>query len=1428
MTEQTVTSSDQFKPPVFRRVLVRRVLIGLLLIALVPIVIISLVNFIRTRNVFQTQAIGQLTSLSNSYSQQVNQYISTRRQALDQINQSSGFDTNVAILYQGRTATSYYLALSSVTNYINQYIQTPTEKIFDQVSIIDSAGTVLVSSSQALTGENLTDSYFLKALYQTNSSVFAYDPGGLFPGQLVLVTTKIYKNPSGAPGLTLIGFSTSSLPLSLLTTSQSFFSSSQGYLLTADNKLISSDPETHAAEVNDVSSDALNLLKTRFSTSGDGQNLLYNNASGIPVYGYYKTLPFVQSNLLIEVPQSAVIGQVQSLVPFTLILLAALMVLSGLIVYIASRSMVVPLTDLAKNAQTFAAGDWSYRAKVNRDDEIGQLAYSFNTMVEQLTGYYRSLEEKVETRTHDLVLVSDIAQSASTGLNHREILRKASDLITEKMDIPYHAVYELDTYSNSVILIGQGSKISGSIPDLKTSIPVTEESLIGWCALNKQIRLSGDIRSEKDVPNISGLIEGVFSQIVLPLIVDDKVVGLLDFQSQKPNAFDSESSTVYASLANQLANSMRNIQFVESAQVGLQETNALYTGSRQITVAQSVDEVDRHLSELFGQTEYVAFFFSVLGDQIHLINISDPKGTRLDQSLKGFNIPLARGLSRLSATGMQILEDLKSDEDFNNLSVYFERRGCRSIAMLPISITEQMGYLLVIGSRNEKPISVPQMQPYLTLAQIVGTTIERLSLLSDLNQRVKELNTLSSISQSATNASDVEDLYIRLHHELNSVFGKDVGLAVVLNAEEQKKVEIPYYMEKERLNIPPYPYSDDLTSALIVQGQPILHKDAYVLGLRTIESGEFNLSAKSWMGIPLIIGGKILGGLVLFDTEIANRFSEADRSLLTTVIPQITSSIQNTELLQSQQKALQAFTQERFLLNSLLKNIPDEIIFKDQQGQFIRLSDSAARNLGVENPALLVGNQETENPDLQGDPGSDISVITTATPLLGRVDEVTRLDGKKAWALTSKIPLLTDTGEVSGLLKISRDVTELVSTQNIAKRRADQLLTTSEIAREATTGNLDINETLKRLVELVKTRFGFYHSSIFLLDVLGQFAVLRESTGEAGAQLKAKGHKLAVGSASIIGQATVKGEPVVVGDVTAEPNYYPNPLLPNTKSELGIPLKLGDRIYGALDVQSEEINAFSQEDINILRVLADQLTVTIQNANLYTKTQQTLQRHRILQQVTTSAGQNLTFEDAIRNAVQTLQRIFSQDKIILFVPGSGKTLKLSSYAGFSAQDIVNDIKTVGEGYIGKVAEEKAPQLELDVPPDKADGLMFIQSRSFLAVPIVYANRLLGVIDIESLEPGTYDENDQEIVTTLASNLASLIANIELVDQIRLQVDRQRQLFDITSKIRRSTDVETIMRTSLAEICTALNIRKASIELLQSQEPEDESISLKGK
>jgi GAF domain-containing protein/HAMP domain-containing protein len=1417
MSDQVTSPSTREKRPVFRGSLIRTVLVSLMIIALVPVLTIGTLIFIRTRNSLQTQAIGQLASLSNSYSTQIEQLALTRKNAFDAINKTSGFDSNIDIVLGGKTESAYYLALTSLINYFNQYIQTPTEKIFDQVALVDSAGTILVSSNRDSIGTNLSESNYIKTLYQTNQTVLSYNPGGLYPDQLVLITTKLYRSPVGAPSITLIGFSTPALPQALLNSIQTFFTSSRGLLLTNDQNLLSISPETGLPVVENLSAENRISYDKLINTSGVGKDFQYTNSKNIRVFSYIKKLPSVKSVLIVEVPRQVVLSQIQSLLPFTIIVLLVLMIISAVVVYFGSRRVVLPLVELANNAQTFAGGDWSFRAKVTRNDEIGQLAYSFNYMVDQLTGYYRSLEEKVDARTKLLRTASEIAQTASNASSQGEILNRASKQIIEKFDYPYNAFYIVDAPTNTATLVEQTSTIKGALPDINTRIPLNDQSLVGWTGDTKQLRLAEQIEDEISLTNKAGLVPNCKSELTIPILIDGNLFGVLDLQSDKDRSFDIEIIPVFTTLANQLATGLRNSQAVESAQVGLKETNALYSASRLVTIAQSVDEVNSQITTLFNQTSLVSIFLSVSNDQIQLINVTDPKGTRLDQSLKGFNIPFAKGLARLAEGGVIIIDNLNAQSDYSNLTVYFERRGCTSTALIPVFSGNQLSYILAIGSRETLPVNLLQIQPFANLAEVIGATLERINLVDTLNQRVLELLTLSGIGQSAISASDINDLFSKIHEQLVVALGSGFGFAAALTDSKNNRISIPYYFDTKFVSIEPYPYSDDLMSEVLTKGTPVLHRDASVLGLRTIDSDLQKITTKSWLGVPLTIAGRVLGGLFLFDSKTANRFSETELNLMNALTPQIASAVQNSELLTSQSEALRAYAQERFLLNSLLKNIPDEIVFKNPKGEFIRVSNSAALARQASSPDALVGKLDPDAMEFGFEEGTDQSVIQSGSPLEGKIEQVKSTGGVESWALTSKIPLLDETGKVEALLKISRDVSELVTTQNISKRRADQLLTTSEIAREATTGNLDISETLKRLVDLVKTRFGFYHSSIFLLDALKQNAVLRESTGEAGAVLKQKGHKLAVGSASIVGQATGRGEPVVVGDVTLEENYYPNPLLPNTRSELAIPLKIGDQVYGALDVQSEAVNAFSVEDISILRVLADQLTVTIQNANLYSKTQQTLERHRLLHQITSAAGQNITVEDVIRNAVQTLHMAMLNAKIAYLNPDGQGNLVSMAYAGYDQFDQVTTKIKIGEDLIGKVASDQKPQLVEDVSMLPTCHPLSIDTQSMVAVPVIYATRLIGVLLAENNSPAAFDENDQEVLTTLAGNLASIISNIRLVDQIRLQVERQRQLYEITSKIRQSTDIDTIMKTSVMEICNALNLRKASIELSPNRE-----------
>jgi len=259
------------------------------------------------------------------------------------------------------------------------------------------------------------------------------------------------------------------------------------------------------------------------------------------------------------------------------------------------------------------------------------------------------------------------------------------------------------------------------------------------------------------------------------------------------------------------------------------------------------------------------------------------------------------------------------------------------------------------------------------------------------------------------------------------------------------------------------------------------------------------------------------------------------------------------------------------LFNSLLDHTPDRIEFMNRNGVITRNSQASLNFLSEINPNIV---SDFSTTDSAISSAADLALMESGESVLGEIEKHTHPDGKETWELVSKTPLRDSDGNITGLLIIGRDITDLKNVQQLAEHRASQLLTASEIARDTSSGSQDIDELLKRMVQLVRERFGFYHASIFLLDPLGQFAVLKESTGEAGEVMKQRGHKLAVGSQSIIGQTTLSGQPVIVNDVSREANYFPNPLLPETRSELGIPLINTGQVIGALDVQSVNLNAF--------------------------------------------------------------------------------------------------------------------------------------------------------------------------------------------------------------------------------------------------------------
>jgi signal transduction histidine kinase len=304
------------------------------------------------------------------------------------------------------------------------------------------------------------------------------------------------------------------------------------------------------------------------------------------------------------------------------------------------------------------------------------------------------------------------------------------------------------------------------------------------------------------------------------------------------------------------------------------------------------------------------------------------------------------------------------------------------------------------------------------------------------------------------------------------------------------------------------------------------------------------------------------------------------------------------------------------------------------------------------------------------------------------------------------------------------------------RRRADELQTAAEIARD-TSGTLSLEILLSRTAEMIRERFGYYHTAIFLTDEKEDYAYRSISTNPGTKGLRQHPIKIQVGSYSVVGYVTRVGEPYLVNDVTQDPFYQVDPLLPETRAEVGIPLKIGNRVIGALDVQSSRVNAFTPNDISVLQILADQIAVAVENARSYQLSLEAVEEMRKADQLKSQFLANMSHElRTPLNSIIGFSRVIlkgidgpiseTQEQDLLAIHGSGQHLlslindildlskieagkmELSLVDQVQVADLVHSILSTASGLVKDKPIEIICEIAPKLPPVKADPLKIRQ------------------------------------------------------------------------------------------------------------------------
>lgn len=309
----------------------------------------------------------------------------------------------------------------------------------------------------------------------------------------------------------------------------------------------------------------------------------------------------------------------------------------------------------------------------------------------------------------------------------------------------------------------------------------------------------------------------------------------------------------------------------------------------------------------------------------------------------------------------------------------------------------------------------------------------------------------------------------------------------------------------------------------------------------------------------------------------------------------------------------------------------------------------------------------------------------------------------------------------------------------------------AEVGRSITAAR-DLDALLKQVVELIVERFDYYHAQVFLVDESGRYAVLKQGTGPVGQELLARGHRLEVGSRSIIGQVTTQGEAVIASDTDVDTLHQRNELLPNTRSEMALPLRVGDRVIGALDIQSIHPAAFTETDLSVFQAMADQLAVAIENIRLFEQAQRDLEDiERLNRQLTGEAWRD-------------------------YMSGRG-----ASALGYRAD------------------RQGVRPLEPGDPAVQAG----MARGGPLSLPLTVRGETIGMIDLEPHDGVLPDDETRRFLEVVAERVALALDSTRLSEQAQRQAAREQILSRLSAELQATTDLDVMLSIAVREASQAL-------------------------
>ena len=362
-------------------------------------------------------------------------------------------------------------------------------------------------------------------------------------------------------------------------------------------------------------------------------------------------------------------------------------------------------------------------------------------------------------------------------------------------------------------------------------------------------------------------------------------------------------------------------------------------------------------------------------------------------------------------------------------------------------------------------------------------------------------------------------------------------------------------------------------------------------------------------------------------------------------------------------------------------------------------------------------------------------------------------------------PLLDSAGNMVGAIESVRDVTERKrlerQIQESLARRGVQVQTSTEVAQEIATAPA-LEELFRRVVTLVKERFGYYHAQIFRYEPALNAMLLVAGYGKAGEKMLAASHRLEMGR-GVVGTAAAAGQTVLAADVMQDHDWKPNPDLPATRGELAVPIKLREQVLGILDVQSDQAGALTAEDQLLLEGLCGQIAVAMEDTRLRQETEERLRELTTLYRATSREGWEAFRQAAELPSGYLFDRTVIQPAEDLWTPEIARAVE--------RQALVSSASS-------RVAATKAQE-----SPNGGSAV----------APLSVRGEVVGALGVYDDPQHPMSSDDLALVESVSEQVALALESARLYEEARARAEELSTLNDIGRQLSSALSLEDLYR-----------------------------------